>query len=144
MGRVYYIYLFFLTSLHFGEVFSERRLMVNLYSAKENKLLKNARAKRSLDIENYCTNNGCCDSRNDDCNLFYFGKNATCYCDTFCDQAPLGHVDCCPDFWVTCIGQNLKEPSTTSAPSTLFPGTSNRKGKVKTVHIQALVMKFAL
>ncbi|XP_069830605.1 tubulointerstitial nephritis antigen [Dendropsophus ebraccatus] len=128
MGRVFYIYSFFLIFFHFGDIFCDRRLMVNLYSVEENKLLKATRAKRSLDGERYCTRNGCCDSRNDDCSLFYFGKNTTCYCDAFCDQAPLGHVDCCPDFWITCTGQNLVESSTTSPPST---GTSDKMGCYK-------------
>ncbi|XP_077146131.1 tubulointerstitial nephritis antigen isoform X1 [Ranitomeya variabilis] len=131
MGQLYHTYLFFLFIFYFGEVLSKSRLMVNLYSAEENELLKNSRAKRSLEIDNYCTKNGCCDSRNDDCNLLYIGKNATCYCDTFCDQAPLGHVDCCPDFWTTCIGQNIREPSTTNVPLTLFPEDPDGKGCFK-------------
>ncbi|XP_073445242.1 tubulointerstitial nephritis antigen isoform X1 [Dendrobates tinctorius] len=131
MGQLYNVYLFFLFIFYFGEVFSKRRLMVNLYSTEENKLLKNSREKRSLEIENYCTKNGCCDSRNDDCHLIYIGKNATCYCDDFCDQALLGHVDCCPDFWTTCIGQNIREPSATNVPLTLFPEAPDGKGCFK-------------
>ncbi|XP_068089445.1 tubulointerstitial nephritis antigen [Hyperolius riggenbachi] len=74
------------------------------------------RIKRSVDIDNYCSRNGCCNSRNDDCNLLYISKNATCYCDTFCDQETLGHVDCCPDYWKVCTGQNIEDNTATNMP----------------------------
>ncbi|KAM9316588.1 tubulointerstitial nephritis antigen [Gastrophryne carolinensis] len=103
---------------------SGRRVMLKLYSEEDINFLRSSRTKRYLDIERYCSKTGCCDSRNDDCHSHYISKNATCYCDVFCDQGSLRHVDCCPDYWTTCAGQNLEEAPTK-------PPITEHFGKVK-------------
>lgn len=88
------------------------------------------KARRSLNIEGYCGKNGCCDSRNDDCNAYYISKNTTCYCDMFCDQKALGHVDCCPDYWTICAGQNLEQATTAKAMSSNFPDKTGKEKRL--------------
>ncbi|MEE6476602.1 hypothetical protein FKM82_011136 [Ascaphus truei] len=103
-----------------------RNVMVNLYSPEEQNTFRGSREKRALDIDSYCGKSGCCESRNDECSLPYFRKNATCYCDFFCDQESVGHIDCCPDFWLACNGMDLpKTHATNMPPSTIYPHGSH-------------------
>ncbi|XP_078504092.1 tubulointerstitial nephritis antigen isoform X2 [Lissotriton helveticus] len=95
-------------------VISGRNLTVNFYS--DGSLQMTSRSKRALSEGHYCRNRGCCPQRDDSCKLPYFEKNATCYCDLFCDKEPIGHVDCCPDFWAACQGEKPSELQTQSTP----------------------------
>ncbi|KAM8953056.1 tubulointerstitial nephritis antigen [Pelodytes ibericus] len=94
----------------------ERTFMTNLYSAEEHNLLRGSRVKRAVHLDSFCVKQGCCQSRNDDCSVPYPEKNSTCYCDRFCDQEPVGHIDCCPDFWLICSDMNLQNPPPTFPP----------------------------
>uniref|UniRef100_A0A8C5MFE0 Tubulointerstitial nephritis antigen n=1 Tax=Leptobrachium leishanense TaxID=445787 RepID=A0A8C5MFE0_9ANUR len=125
--RVFFIYNAVLYIIFTGYFVSGRTLMRHLYSKEEHNLLKSGRMKRAFEVDaNYCVQTGCCQSRNDDCSVPYVQKNSTCYCDRFCDQEPIGHVDCCPDFWLLCNDMNLQNPPTkpTSVSQTL-----HKKGK---------------
>ncbi|XP_077343940.1 tubulointerstitial nephritis antigen [Lithobates pipiens] len=134
-----------LTSVFYLNTFVHgRHLLVKLYSAEDISFFKSSRAKRSLDIDSYCSIYGCCNSRNDDCNAYYTSKNATCYCDTFCDQEALGHIDCCPDYWTICTGQNLeKATTTTKAPVTVTFNFTDKTGcfKAGTYYEDKSIMK---
>ncbi|XP_030054836.1 tubulointerstitial nephritis antigen isoform X2 [Microcaecilia unicolor] len=79
--------------------FAEWNLTLNFYSAGEQ---IGVRTKRAVGEGNYCRVRGCCPNRDDDCSFPYLEKNATCYCDFFCDNERFGSVDCCPDFWTVC------------------------------------------
>ncbi|XP_069462240.1 tubulointerstitial nephritis antigen isoform X2 [Ambystoma mexicanum] len=101
-----------------GSVASERDLTVNLYSDAGQDDPWRSRVKRSLSDGLYCWTRGCCPQRDDSCRLPYYEKNATCYCDLFCDKEPVGHVDCCPDFWTACRGEEPPQLHTQTAPVT--------------------------
>ncbi|XP_072266512.1 tubulointerstitial nephritis antigen [Pyxicephalus adspersus] len=132
--------LLFTNILFLNSFVSGRGPLVNLYSVEDISLFRSIRAKRSVETDSYCQKNGCCDSRNDDCNAYFIGKNATCYCETFCDQKELGHIDCCPDYWSTCAGQNL-EQATTKVPLTVTFDNGNGCDKAGTYYEDRSVTK---
>lgn len=53
----------------------------------------------------------CCKGRQDDCTVPLHGT--LCYCDEFCNATAL---DCCPDFWMFCLGIQPRRPTTTPIP----------------------------
>ncbi|XP_039594791.1 tubulointerstitial nephritis antigen-like isoform X1 [Polypterus senegalus] len=70
----------------------------------------------------YCERFGCCAGRDDKCTAPLPERNATCYCDSFCDAHSWEGSDCCPDYWSFCrSGAVPTRPPTTKwlpAPAT--------------------------